>query len=169
MENILIILKNKTEKNATLINDCNSLIKTKGVQITFSSIVQIPFKYPIDSEEKELQKSYERSEHLLKSFESNLNQIKIPNSRMNGLIYKVRDYFSGIIELSKEVNSDIIILPKKLFENFSDTSLSNIDNTTGISDDGKNVFETITFRGVEGINNLISNLNSSLLLWEEGN
>ena len=169
MENILIILQNKTEKNATLINDCYSLIKTKGVQITFSSIVQIPFKYPIDSEAKELQKNFEKAEHLLKSFESNLNQIKIPNSRMNGLIYKVRDYFSGIIELSKEVNSDIIILPKKLFENFSDTSLSNIDNTTGISDDGKNVFETITFRGVEGINNLISNLNSSLLLWEEGN
>ena len=88
---------------------------------------------------------------------------------MNGLIYKVRDYFSGIIELSKEVNSDIIILPKKLFENFSDTSLSNRDNATGISDDGKNVSEIITFRGVEGINNLISNLNNSLLLWEEGN
>ena len=71
MENILIILQNKTEKNTSLINDCFSLIKTKGVQITFSSIVQIPFKYPIDSEAKELQKNFEKSEHLLKTFESN--------------------------------------------------------------------------------------------------
>jgi len=154
MENILIILQNKTEKNATLINDCNSLIKTKGVQITFSSIVQIPFKYPIDSEAKELQKNFEKAEHLLKSFESNLNQIKIPYSRMNGLIYKVRDYFSGIIELSKETNSDLIILPKVLFENFSDKTMSDLDN------------ETVTFRGVEGINNLVLNFSSSLLLWD---
>ena len=81
MENILIILEKKTEKNSQLINDCYSLIKTKGVQVTFSSIVQIPFKYPIDSEDKELQENFEMSEHLLKSFESNLNQIKIPYSR----------------------------------------------------------------------------------------
>ena len=156
MENILIILQNKTEKNATLINDCYSLIKTKGVQITFSSIVQIPFKYPIDSEAKELQKNFEKAEHLLKSFESNLNQIKIPYSRMNGLIYKVRDYFSGIIELSKETNSDLIILPKILFENFSDPKGADLDS------------ETVTFRGVEGINNLVLNFTSSLLLWDEG-
>ena len=72
MENILIILEKKTEKNSQLINDCSSLIKTKGVQVTFSSIVQIPFKYPIDSEDKALQENFEISEHLLKSFESNL-------------------------------------------------------------------------------------------------
>ena len=75
---------------------------------------------------------------------------------MNGLIYKVRDYFSGIIELSKETNSDFIILPKILFENFSDPKGSDLDN------------ETVTFRGVEGINNLVLNFSSSLLLWEEG-
>ena len=165
MENILIILEKKTEKNSQLINDCSSLIKTKGVQVTFSSIVQIPFKYPIDSEDKALQENFEISEHLLKSFESNLNQIKIPYSRMNGLIYKVRDYFSGIIELSKEVDSDLIILPKTLFETFSDTSMAIKDNSVN---NGKSVLETITFRGVEGINNLISNFNSSLFLWEEG-
>ena len=167
MENILIILEKKTEKNLQLINDCYSLIKTKGVQVTFSSIVQIPFKYPIDSEDKELQENFEMSEHLLKSFESNLNQIKIPYSRMNGLIYKVRDYFSGIIELSKEVDSDLIILPKTLFENFSDTSTAIQDNSSDVYNVGKNVLETITFRGVEGINNLVSNFNSSLFLWEE--
>ena len=154
MENILIIIENRTEKNTALINDCSSLIKIKGVQITFSSIVQIPFKYPIDNEAKELQKNFEKAEHLLKSFESNLNQIKIPYSRMNGLIYKVRDYFSGIIELSKETNSDLIILPKILFENFSDKTMSDLDN------------ETVTFRGVEGINNLVLNFSSSLLLWD---
>ena len=165
MENILIILEKKTEKNSQLINDCYSLIKTKGVQVTFSSIVQIPFKYPIDSEDKELQENFEMSEHLLKSFESNLNQIKIPYSRMNGLIYKVRDYFSGIIELSKEVDSDLIILPKSLFENFSDTSMAIKDSP---DNNGSAVLETITFRGVQGINNLISNFNSSLFLWEEG-
>ena len=141
------------------------LIKKKGAQVTFSSIVEIPFKYPIDSEDKALQEKFEISEHLLKSFESNLNQIKVPYTRMNGLIYKVRDYFSGIIELSKEVDSDLIILPKSLFESFSDTSMSIKDN----SDNNRNiVLETITFRGIKGINNLISNFNSSLFLWEEG-
>ena len=159
MEKILIILDKKTEKNALLINDCSSLIKTKGIEITFSSIVQIPFKYPIDSEDKKLQESFEYSEHLLKSFESNLNQIKIPYSRMNGLIYKVRDLFYGIIELSSEVGSDLIILPKSIFENFPD-----ISNSIGENE----VIETISFRGVEGINNLISNLKSSIYLWEEG-
>ena len=159
MEKILIILDKKTEKNSLLINDCFPLIKMKGIEITFSSIVQIPFKYPIDSEDKELQKNFDYSEHLLKSFESNLNQIKIPYSRMNGLIYKVRDHFYGIIELSREVGSDLIILPKSIFENFSD-----ISNSVGEN----NVIESISFRGVEGINNLVSNLKSSLYLWEEG-
>ncbi len=50
MENILIILESKTEKNSRLISKFSSIIKSKGVNITFSSIVQIPFKYPIDSE-----------------------------------------------------------------------------------------------------------------------
>ena len=168
MENILIILEKKTEKNSQLINDCYSLIKTKSAKITFSSIVQIPFKYPIDSEDKELQNNFEMSEHLLKSFESSLNQIKIPYSRMNGLVYKVRDYFSGIIELSKEVDSDLIILPKTLFETFSDTSMTIKDNLNDSYNNENNAFETITFRGVEGINNLISNFSSSLFLWEEG-
>ena len=77
----------------------------------------------------------------------------------------MRDYFSGIIELSKEVDSDLIILPKTLFETFSDTSMAIKDNSVN---NGKSVLETITFRGVEGINNLISNFNSSLFLWEEG-
>ena len=86
MENILIVLENKTEKNSRLVTEFSSIIKSKGVNITYSSIVQIPFKYPIDSEEKELQEKFDNSEHLLKSFESNLNQIKVPYSRMNGLI-----------------------------------------------------------------------------------
>ena len=159
MENILIILESKTEKNSRLISKFSSIIKSKGANITFSSIVQIPFKYPIDSEDKELQKNFDYSEHLLKSFESNLNQIKIPYSRMNGLIYKVRDHFYGIIELSREVGSDLIILPKSIFENFSDVSNSIGENK---------VIESISFRGVEGINNLVSNLKSSLYLWEEG-
>ena len=157
MENILIILENKTEKNSVLIEDCSSIIKKKGASITFSSIVQIPLKYPIDSEEKDLQSNFEKSEHLLKSFESNLNQIKIPKTKMNGLIYKVRDYFYGIIELSKEVDSDLIILPKSLFENFSE--IYNLNN-------GDNLIESISFRGVKGINNLVSNLECSVLLWQ---
>ena len=158
MENLLIILENKTEKNSRLISKFSSIIKSKGVNITFSSIVQIPFKYPIDSEEKELQDKFEKSEHLLKSFESNLNQIKVPYSRMNGLIYKVRDYFYGTIELSQEVNSDLIIIPKSIFENFSEILDSdNLDNS----------IESIPFRGVKGINNLIMNFNSSILLWQD--
>ena len=157
MENLLIILENKTEKNSRLISKFSSIIKSKGVNITFSSIVQIPFKYPIDSEEKELQDKFEKSEHLLKSFESNLNQIKVPYSRMNGLIYKVRDYFFGTIELSQEVNSDLII-PKSVFENFSEI----LD-----SDNSDNSIESIPFRGVKGINNLIMNFKSSILLWQD--
>ena len=158
MENILIILESKTEKNSRLISKFSSIIKSKGVSITFSSVVQIPFKYPIDSEEKELQDKFEKSEHLLKSFESNLNQIKVPYSRMNGLIYKVRDYFYGTIELSQEVNSDLIIIPKSIFENFSEILDSdNLDNS----------IESIPFRGVKGINNLIMNFNNSILLWQD--
>ena len=103
MENLLIILENKTEKNSRLISKFSSIIKSKGVNITFSSIVQIPFKYPIDSEEKELQDKFEKSEHLLKSFESNLNQIKVPYSRMNGLVYKVRDYFLEQLNYRKKL------------------------------------------------------------------
>ncbi len=160
MENILIILENKTEKNSELINDCASIIKKKGVTITFCSIVQIPFKYPIDSEDKELQSNFDKAEHLLKSFESNLNQIKIPSSRTNGLTYKVRDYFYGVIELSKEVDSDLIILPKTTFENFSEIYNLNDEN---------NLVENISFRGVGGINNLVSNLKCSLILWQESN
>jgi len=160
MENILIILENKTEKNSELINDCASIIKKKGVTITFCSIVQIPFKYPIDSEDKELQSNFDKAEHLLKSFESNLNQIKIPSSRTNGLTYKVRDYFYGVIELSKEVDSDLIILPKTTFENFSEIYNLNDEN---------NLVENISFRGVRGINNLVSNLKCSLILWQESN
>jgi len=158
MENILIILESKTEKNSRLISKFSSIIKLKGANITFSSIVQIPFKYPIDSEEKELQDKFEKSEHLLKSFESNLNQIKVPYSRMNGLIYKVRDYFYGTIELSQEVNSDLIIIPKSIFENF----LEILD-----SDNLDNSIESIPFRGVKGINNLIMNFNNSILLWQD--
>ena len=158
MENILIILENKTEINSRLINEYKSIIKTKGANITFSTIVQIPYKFPIDSEDKDLQEKFNESEHILKSFESNLNQIKIPNSRMNGLIFKVRDFFFGIIELSKEVNSDLIILPKTLFENFSEMLISNQETST---------IESVSFRGVKGINNLISNFKSSILLWQD--
>ena len=158
MENILIILENKTEKNSRLISKFHSIIKSKGANITFSSIVQIPYKYPIDSEEKDLQDKFEKSEHLLKSFESNLNQIKVPYSRMNGLIYKVRDYLYGTIELSQEVNSDLIILPKSVFENFSEILDSN---------NSGNLIESIPFRGVKGINNLITNFRSSILLWQD--
>ena len=158
MENILIILENKTEKNSRLVSKFSSIIKSKGVNITFSSIVQIPYKYPIDSEEKELQDKFAKSEHLLKSFESNLNQIKVPYSRMNGLIYKVRDYFYGTIELSQEANSDLIILPKSFFENFSE--ILNSDNL-------ENSIESIPFRGVKGINNLITNFKSSILLRQD--
>ena len=155
MENILIVLENKTEKNFRLLTKFSSIIKSKGVNITYSSIVQIPFKYPIDSEDKELQEKFDKSEHLLKSFESSLNQLKVPYSRMNGLIYKVRDYFYGTIELSQEVNSDLIILPKSVFENFSE--ILNSDNS----------IESVSFRGVKGINNLISNFKSSILLWQD--
>ena len=158
MENILIILENKTEKNSRMISKFSSIIKSKGANITFSSVVQIPYKYPIDSEEKELQDKFEKSEHLLKSFESNLNQIKVPYSRMNGLIYKVRDYLYGTIELSQEVNSDLIILPKSVFENFSEILDSN---------NSGNLIESIPFRGVKGINNLITNFRSSILLWQD--
>ena len=63
MENILIVLENKTEKNSRLVTEFSPIIKSKGVNITYSSIVQIPFKYPIDSEEKELQEKFEQSEH----------------------------------------------------------------------------------------------------------
>ena len=160
MQNILIILENKTEKNSRLISKFSSIIKSKGANITFSSIVQIPFKYPIDSEEKGLQNKFEKSEHLLKSFESNLNQIKVPYSRMNGLIYKVRDYFYGIIELSEEINADLIIISKSIFENFSEILNSDY------SDD---LIESIPFRGVKGINNLITNFESSILLWQDDN
>ena len=160
MENILIILENKTEKNSRLISNFSSIIKSKGSNITFSSIIQIPFKYPIDSEEKELQDKFEKSEHLLKSFESNLNQIKVPYSRMNGLIYKVRDYFYGILELSQEINAELIIIPKSVFENFSE-----ILN----SDYSGNMIESIPFRGVKGINNLVTNFRSSILLWQDDN
>ncbi len=155
MENILIVLENKTEKNFRLLTKFSSIIKSKGVNITYSSIVQIPFKYPIDSEDKELQEKFDKSEHLLKSFESSLNQLKVPYSRMNGLIYKVRDYFYGTIELSQEVNSDLIILPKSVFENFSE--ILNSDNS----------IESVSFRGVKGINNLISNFKSSIILWQD--
>ncbi len=155
MENILIVLENKTEKNFRLLTKFSSIIKSKGVNITYSSIVQIPFKYPIDSEDKELQEKFDKSEHLLKSFESSLNQLKVPYSRMNGLIYKVRDFFYGTIELSQEVNSDLIILPKSVFENFSE--ILNSDNS----------IESVSFRGVKGINNLISNFKSSILLWQD--
>ena len=155
MENILIVLENKTEKNFRLLSKFSSIIKSKGVNITYSSIVQIPFKYPIDSEDKELQEKFDKSEHLLKSFESSLNQLKVPYSRMNGLIYKVRDYFYGTIELSQEVNSDLIILPKSVFENFSEILNSN------------NSIESVSFRGVKGINNLISNFKSSIILWQD--
>ena len=158
MENILIILENKTEKNSRLISNFSSIIKSKGSNITFSSIIQIPFKYPIDSEEKELQDKFEKSEHLLKSFESNLNQIKIPYSRMNGLIYKVRDYFYGILELSQEINAELIIIPKSVFENFSEILNSDYQD---------NAIESIPFRGVKGINNLITNFKSSILLWQD--
>ena len=155
MENILIVLEKKTEKNFRLLSKFSSIIKSKGVNITYSSIVQIPFKYPIDSEDKELQEKFDKSEHLLKSFESSLNQLKVPYSRMNGLIYKVRDYFYGTIELSQEVNSDLIILPKSVFENFSEILNSN------------NSIESVSFRGVKGINNLISNFKSSIILWQD--
>jgi len=158
MENILIILENKTEKNSRLISNFSSIIKSKGSNITFSSIIQIPFKYPIDSEEKELQDKFENSEHLLKSFESNLNQIKVPYSRMNGLIYKVRDYFYGILELSQEINAELIIIPKSVFENFSEILNSDYQD---------NLIESIPFRGVKGINNLITNFKSSILLWQD--
>tara|TARA_Y100001970_G_C13907628_1_gene686874 strand:- start:207 stop:689 length:483 start_codon:yes stop_codon:yes gene_type:complete len=158
MENILIILENKTEKNSRLISNFSSIIKSKGSNITFSSIIQIPFKYPIDSEEKELQDKFENSEHLLKSFESNLNQIKVPYSRMNGLIYKVRDYFYGILELSQEINAELIIIPKSVFENFSEILNSDYQD---------NAIESIPFRGVKGINNLITNFKSSILLWQD--
>ena len=158
MENILIILENKTEKNSRLISNFSSIIKSKGSNITFSSIIQIPFKYPIDSEEKELQDKFEKSEHLLKSFESNLNQIKVPYSRMNGLIYKVRDYFYGILELSQEINAELIIIPKSVFENFSEILNSDYQD---------NLIESIPFRGVKGINNLITNFKSSILLWQD--
>ena len=160
MKSILIILENKTEKNSRLVTELSSIIKTKGATITYSTITQIPFKFPIDSEDQDLQEKFDNCEHLLKSFESSLNQIKIPYSRTNGVLYKVRDYFYGIIELSQEVDSDLIIIPKSLFENFSEILKFNNEETPIVS---------VPFRGIKGINNLISNFKSSILLWQDDN
>ena len=68
---------------------------------------------------------------------------------MNGLIYKVRDYFFGTIELSQEVNSDLIIIPKSVFENFSEI-LDSDNSDNSIESDSEGIFQTAFAGGIAG-------------------
>ena len=63
-------------------------------------------------------------------------------------------------KISKKQKIDVI---------YSANTLSHIENFSEIldSDNSDNSIESIPFRGVKGINNLIMNFKSSILLWQD--
>ena len=142
MDKILIILDKINVNNKLMIDDIQSLIKAKGVEIFYVSLVEIPLQYPIDTENEYFKKDFENAEQSLKSFESELNIKRIPKSRKSGGLLKVRDVSYGIIEQTSLNSIDLVIVPEKIIQSNS------------------NRFSKESY-----LSKIINSLNSSIMIW----
>ena len=97
-----------------MIEDLASIIKTKGAEIFYSFFIEIPMRYPIDTEDEYFKNDFDLAEQILKSFEKEMNLKKIAKSRMFGGIFKVRDLNFGIIEKAFEDSPDWLELTTKV-------------------------------------------------------
>ena len=146
MDKILLILDKIDENNKHMLDDLKSLIKAKGVEIFYAFFVEIPLKYPIDSEDGDFKNDFDSAEQLLKSFEKEMNLRKISKSRMVGGLFKVRDLNFGIIEKAFEYSADLVIVPEIILNS---KRISNKFN--------KNLI----------INKVMNDLNSSVMFWKD--
>ncbi|MBM01811.1 MAG: hypothetical protein CL762_03740 [Chloroflexi bacterium] len=142
MDKILIILDKINVNNKLMIDDIQSLIKAKGVEIFYVSLVEIPLQYPIDTENEYFKKDFENAEQSLKSFESELNIKRIPKSRKSGGLLKVRDVSYGIIEQTSLNSIDLVIVPEKIIQSNSNR-----------------------FNKESYLSKIINSLNSSIMIW----
>ncbi len=146
MDRILLILDKLDANNKHMLEDLKPLIKAKGAEIFYSFFIEIPFQYPIDTEDKYFKKNFDLSEQVLKSFEKEMNLRKISKSRLIGGIFKVRDLSFGIIEKAIEYSADLVVIPERIIK-----SKSNFNK----------------FNGGLAVNKVMNDLNSSVMIWQD--
>ena len=110
--NILFILSDQSVFNKNMLESLMPFIKSTKSSLFFTYIVEVPLKYPIDSEDKDLSKDYFIAEKILKDFQSDINLNKISSNQTSSAFYRARDLSSGIIGVAKEKQSNLIIIPE---------------------------------------------------------
>ena len=80
MNKILLILDKIDANNKHMIEDLASIIKTKGAEIFYSFFIEIPMRYPIDTEDEYFKNDFDLAEQILKSFEKEMNLKKYGNN-----------------------------------------------------------------------------------------
>ena len=146
MDKILLILDKIDANNKHMLDDIKSLIKPKGVEIFYAFFIEIPLKYPIDSEDEYFKDDFDSAEQALKSFEKEMNLRKISKSRMVGGLFKVRDLNFGIIEKAFEYSVDLVIMPERIIKS---NRIANKFNENFI------------------VNKVMNDLNSSVMFWKD--
>ena len=155
MSNVLVVLDRKTEINSLMLEDIVPLIKIKGTNVHYAFFVEIPLRLPIDSEDDLFQSEFKLAEHVTESFNSNLNNQKIPSSKISGGIYKVRDPLFGVIEKSLEHDAGVVVITELMYNMLSGKQNKILK------------FGNIPFRNELGISKIISRLGSSIFIWKE--
>jgi len=145
MNRILLVLDKLDVNNKHMLEDLKSLIKAKGAEIFYSFFIEIPFQYPIDTEDKYFKENFDLSEQILKSFEKEMNLRKISRSRAIGGVFKVRDLSFGIIEKAIECSADLVVVPERIVS--------------------KSTFNK--FNGSLVVNKVMNDLNSSVMIWQD--
>jgi|TARA_B110000438_G_scaffold181404_1_gene173314 hypothetical protein len=113
-DKVLIVLSNDSAFNKEMLDSMYNFFKINKSNLNWCHFIDVPLKFPIDTEDKYFQKLFEKSEQIRKEFYDKMNFYKIPVSRLSGNVYKVRNMTSGLVELGKNYNPDLLIIPQIL-------------------------------------------------------
>ena len=113
-DKVLIVLSQDSAFNKEMLDSMSNFFKINKSNLNWCYFIDIPLKFPIDTEDKYFQNLFKKSEQIRKEFYDKMNLFKIPNSRISGNIYKVRNVTSGLIELGKSYSPDLLIIPQIL-------------------------------------------------------
>lgn len=113
-DKVLIVLSQDSAINKEMLDSMSNFFKINKSNLNWCYFIDIPLKFPIDTEDKYFQNLFKKSEQIRKEFYDKMNLFKIPNSRISGNIYKVRNVTSGLIELGKSYSPDLLIIPQIL-------------------------------------------------------
>ena len=149
-DKILIVLSNNSALNKDMLDSMKIFFKVNKSNLNWCYFIDIPLKFPIDTEDNHFKKIFDKSEYIRKEFYDKMNLYKIPKNRLLGNVYKVRNITSGLVEVSKNYKPDLVIIPEILMDLKPNMSMLKYDSYMNL----KKIF---------------ASLNSSLMIWERDN